>query len=43
MQFIAFEKFENLICGQRIFAHREDYLPIRRLHRETHSHSILPQ
>src|ERR1700745_3933538 len=43
VQFVAFEKPEYLVCGQReIFAHCEDYLPMGGLHRETHSHSMLP-
>jgi hypothetical protein len=44
VQIATFEKFEYLVCGQRkIIAHREDYLPIGGLHRETHGHSVLPQ
>jgi len=44
VQFTTFKKFEYLVYGQRkIFAHWEDYLPIGGLHRETHSHSMLPQ
>jgi hypothetical protein len=44
VQFAPFEKSENLVCGQRkISAHREDYLSIGGLHRETHSHSMLTQ
>jgi len=43
VQFATFEKFEQLVCGQRKIAHREDYLPIGGLHWETHSESMLPQ
>jgi hypothetical protein len=44
VQFATVEKFEYLVCGQsKILAHCEDYLPICGLHRETHSHSMLPQ
>jgi hypothetical protein len=43
VQFATFKKFEYLVCGQRVFAHWEDYLSIGGLHRETHSHSMLPQ
>lgn len=44
VQFVAFEKPEYLVCGQRkIFTHCEDYLPMGGLHRETHSHSVLPE
>jgi len=44
VQFATFEKFKYLVCGQcGIFADWEDYLPIGGLHRETHSHSMLPQ
>jgi len=44
VQFATFKEFEYLVCGQRkISAHREDYLSIGGLHRETHNHSMLPQ
>jgi hypothetical protein len=44
VQFAPFEKFEYLVCGQRkIFAHWEDYLSVGGLHRESHSHPMLPQ
>lgn len=43
IQFPTLKKFEYLVCGQRIFAECENYLAIRRLHRETNSYSVLPQ
>jgi hypothetical protein len=44
VQLATFEKFEYLVCGQRkIFVHRKDYLAIGGLHRESHSHPMLPQ
>jgi hypothetical protein len=43
VQFAPFEKFEYLVRGQRIFAHGKDYRSIGGLHRETHSHPVLPQ
>jgi hypothetical protein len=44
VQFATPKQFEYLVCGQRrIFAHREDYLPIGGLHWEADSHSVLAQ
>ena len=44
VQFVPFEKPEYLVCGERkIFVHCEDYLSMGGLHRETHSHSMLPE
>lgn len=35
VEFTAFEKIEELVCGQSIFAHGEDYLAVGGLHGET--------
>src|SRR6476646_10775846 len=43
MEFAAFEKIEYLVCRQRIFADREDYLAVGGLHGETDSYPTLPQ
>ena len=44
VQFATFEKFKYLVRSQReVVADWEDYLPIRSLHREAHSHSMFPQ
>jgi hypothetical protein len=44
VQFATLKKFEHLVGSQReVLAHCEDYLAIGGLHRETHSHSVLPQ
>jgi len=44
VQFATSKEFKYLVCGQsEVIAHREDYLPIGSLHRETHSHPMLPQ
>jgi hypothetical protein len=37
VEFAAFEKIEDLVGGQRIFADGEDYLAIGGLHGETDS------
>ncbi|HXJ03853.1 MAG TPA: hypothetical protein VNH65_02055 [Candidatus Acidoferrum sp.] len=43
VEFAAFEKVEDLVCGQSIFAHGKNYLAVGGLHRETDSYPLLPQ
>ena len=43
MELATFEKIQYLVCGQRIFADRGDYLAIGGLHRGTDSYAMLPQ
>jgi hypothetical protein len=43
VEFATFEKIEDLVGGQRIFADREDDLAVGGLHGETDSYPMLPQ